>query len=82
MGSKMPLCMAPKGQDCKVCEICAGKALGHRLTEIGFNQHSCLKVVGSERGSVVVHINGSKYALGRGMAMKIIVEPVAGGEAT
>ncbi|PQV43117.1 FeoA family protein [Methanohalophilus euhalobius] len=78
MTSRIPLAMYPTGQTCRICDVCAGKGLKRRLMEMGLTPESIIQPLGCNRGSFLVLVNGTRYALGRGMANKIIVEPVYG----
>ena len=73
----MPLTMLSKGKGCRIREVRAGLELRRRLTEMGFTPSSSVRLIGCERGALLVSVNGTRYALGRGMAMKIMVEPDA-----
>lgn len=81
MTSRMPLTMSPPGQTCRICDVCAGRGLKRRLVELGLTQNSIIQPLGCSRGSLLVSVNGTRYALGRGMATKIMVEPVCEGGA-
>lgn len=70
----LPLIMMPEGVEGKVVEIRAGKGLLRRLTEMGFTENSVVKILSTNRGSLIVTVNNCKYALGKGMAMKIMVK--------
>ncbi|MCC4767183.1 ferrous iron transport protein A [Methanosarcina sp. DH1] len=72
---QIPLPMLSEGKDCKIREVLAGKDLKRRLTEMGFTPSSSIRLIGCERGNLLVNVNGARYALGKGMAMKIMVEP-------
>ncbi|WP_129598219.1 FeoA family protein [Methanohalophilus profundi] len=76
MTSKIPLSMFPSGQACQICDVCAGKGLKRRLVEMGLTPESIIQPLGCNRGSLLISVNGSRYALGRGMANKIMVQPV------
>lgn len=75
MTTRMPLTMLSEGKDCRIKEIRAGMGLKRRLTEMGFTPSSSVRLIGCERGNLLVNVNGARYALGKGMAMKIMVEP-------
>ncbi|MFW5987293.1 MAG: FeoA family protein [Methanohalophilus sp.] len=81
MKSQMPLAMSPSGQSCRICEVCAGRGLKRRLLEFGLTPNSIIQPLGCRKGSILVSVNGTRYALGRGMATKIMVEPVCEGAA-
>lgn len=74
MTASLPLQMAPVGKDLQVTGIAAGRGLARRLAELGFNEHSIVRVIKSlGHGPLIVQLNNSRFALGRGMAMKIMV---------
>ncbi|MHC1754721.1 MAG: ferrous iron transport protein A [Methanosarcina sp.] len=75
MAPQMPLTMLSEGKGCRIREVRAGHNLKRRLTEMGFTPSSSVRLIGCERGALLVSVNGTRYALGRGMAMKIMVEP-------
>lgn len=77
MTPQMPLTMLSEGKNCRVREVRAGKDLKRRLIEMGFTPSSSVRLIGCERGSLLINVNGTRYALGKGMAMKIMVEPDA-----
>ncbi|HID71462.1 MAG TPA: ferrous iron transport protein A [Thermoplasmata archaeon] len=69
------LSFVQEGKKCRVKAIEAGRGLVRRLREMGFNENVVVEVVKSNgiRG-VIVQLNNSRFALSRGMSMKIIVE--------
>jgi ferrous iron transport protein A len=73
MFQAMPLAMLPEGEEGKVASINAGHGLKRHLVEMGFCENSVVKIHRADRGALVVIVNGSKYALGKGMATKIMV---------
>jgi ferrous iron transport protein A len=53
--------------------------LERRLAELGFTAGARVKVLHSTGpGPVLVLVRGSRVALGRGLAMRILVEPAEG----
>lgn len=76
----MPLLMLPEGKTGRVCGINAGKKLSRRLFEMGFATDVPVQVQRGNCGALVVIVNGMKYALGRGMALKIMVQDPQGKE--
>ena len=53
----------------------AGHGLSRRLIEMGFVEGASVTVLRADRrGPIIVSVNDCKYALGRGMAMKIMVK--------
>lgn len=77
MTPQMPLTMLSEGKDCRIREVRAGKDLKRRLTEMGFTPSSSVRLIGCQKGNLLVSVNGTRYALGKGMAMKIMIEPDA-----
>ena len=71
----IPMAMLCEGDEAKVCEVRAGRGLMRRLVEMGFTEDSSVKMLKYDRGSLIVLVNGVRYALGRGMGMKIMVCP-------
>lgn len=74
MAPIVPLVMMPEGKDIKIISINAGNCLLNRLRSMGFIENRLLKVKKGVNGSLIVSINGSDYALGMGMASKIMVQ--------
>ena len=74
MAPIMPLAMMSEGKMSKIISINAGRCLMERLRSMGFVENTLLKVKNYNMGSIVVDINGSSYALGKGMATKIMVQ--------
>ncbi len=69
--------MAPEGRLVRIVEIRAGGRAMMRLMELGLVPGSnirVLKVLGS--GPLLLDVKGSRIALGRGIAMKVLVEVV------
>ncbi|MCK4614430.1 MAG: ferrous iron transport protein A [Thermoplasmata archaeon] len=75
MAPVMPLQMAPEGKELRVTSINAGRGLTRRLIEMGFNERALVKVLNSHgRGALIVQLNDARFAISRGMAMKIMVD--------
>lgn len=75
----MPLAMLALGSEGRVLEIRGGRGLVKRLSDLGFTYGTRVRVVhshGSWSGPVAVDVKDSRIALGRGIAMKIMVEEV------
>jgi len=70
-----PLAMLPQGSSVKVIRIVGGKGIIRRLIEMGFTPGENVKILHSDfSGPILVNVKGSRVALGRGVAMKIIVD--------
>jgi len=71
----MPLALLPDGSRGIVRIVVGGFGMRRRLRELGFTEGEEICVLkGGRPGPVVVLIRGSKVALGRGVAMKVLVE--------
>ena len=70
----VPLAFLLPNQRGIVREIRGGRGLVRRLVELGFTPNSEVTIVKSNPGPILVSIKGSRIALGRGVAMKILVE--------
>ena len=76
-GKLLPLAFLPEGSRALIREIRGGYGVSRRLAELGFTLNAEVKVVrSSSPGPILVEIKGSRIALGRGIAMKILVEEV------
>jgi len=73
---KIPLAMLPENNEAKVVEIRGGRGLVRRLSELGFTPGTTVKLLFSNSpGPALVDVRGSRIALGRGLLMKIFVDP-------
>ena len=73
----MDLSQAKSGELVRVKEILGGQRAVTRLREMGLVEGALVKVIDKPIiGPIIVEVNGTKIALGRGMAKKVIVEPV------
>ena len=74
-GRVMPLALLPDGSKGVVRMVVGGFGMRRRLRELGFTEGEEVRVLkGGGPGPVVVLIRGSRIALGRGVAMKVLVE--------
>lgn len=76
MSKAIPLGMATEGAKVKVIALNGGQTLSKRLTEMGIHIGSELLVRQRQGGGLVVSRGELKFALGGGMAHKILVEPL------
>lgn len=70
--------MADEGARVRVVALRGGVGLERRLTDMGLNVGSELTVKQRRGDALVVCRGETRFALGDGMAHKIIVEPLAG----
>ncbi len=71
-----PLSLADPGQRLQVVALMGGTGLDRRLTEMGLNVGAELVVRQREGGGVVVMRGETRFALGGGMAHRIMVAPL------
>jgi ferrous iron transport protein A len=73
----MPLAMARAGELVTVTGVRAGWGLQRRLADMGLTPGVQIRVINSQTpGPVLIDLRGSRVALGRGIAQKIVVEKV------
>ena len=71
----MPLSMVSPGEQVQVVSVSAGWGLQRRLADMGLTPGLKVRVVRSHRfGALVLDVRGSRLALGRGLARKIMVK--------
>ena len=71
-----PLLLAGAGERVRVVALRGGAALDKRLTQMGINVGAELTVLLREGGGLVVLRGESRFALGGGMAHRILVAPL------
>jgi ferrous iron transport protein A len=77
MAATIPLAMLQENCEAIVVEVNGGMGLIRRLAELGFTNGTRVKVLHSTPpGPILVMVRGSRIALGRGLAMKIMVNPL------
>ena len=75
--SCFPLMMADEGVRVRVVALKGGAGLDRRMTEMGLNVGAELVVRQRQGGGMVVMRGETRFALGGGMAHKIMVAPGA-----
>lgn len=75
----MPLSMASPGIEVKLVAIHGGRRMRQRLADLGLTPGTILRVVHADFGGplIVAFKDDARLALGRGVAHKIMVEPLA-----
>ncbi|MDP2195967.1 MAG: FeoA family protein [Rhodocyclaceae bacterium] len=73
--SSFPLMMADEGARVRVIALMGGAVLGKRMTEMGLNVGAELVVRQRQGGGLIVMRGETRFALGGGMAHKIMVTP-------
>ena len=76
MNLRVPLAFLSENKQATVVEVIGGRGLVRRLYELGFTPGTKVRVISSSSpGPVLVDVKGARIALGRGITMKIIVNP-------
>jgi len=70
-----PLSMAGEDVLVRICALRAGRGLTRRLTELGLNIGSEIRIVRRQGAGLLVARGEGRIALGAGMAAKILVIP-------
>lgn len=73
--------MANEGEHLRVVALMGGMGLDRRMTEMGLNVGAELVVRSRQGGGVVVMRGETRFALGSGMAHKIMVTPALASQA-
>ena len=66
----------PPGAKARVVRLEAGTRALRRLAEMGLTPGTIVEVLTDYGGPILVKVRGSVIAIGRGMARKVVVEPV------
>ncbi|HCO62184.1 MAG TPA: ferrous iron transport protein A [Clostridiales bacterium] len=69
----MPLTMLGNGQECTVQRITGKDEVRAFLKSLGFVEGGTVSVVNEVGGDLIVNVKGSRIALSRGMANRILV---------
>ena len=71
----MPLLALREGQEGTVVAINGGRGCTVRLMSMGIVPGKKIKIAGGRRGgAVLVSVNGTKFVIGRSLAMKVAVD--------
>lgn len=71
-----PLLFFNEGSKGKVYDIVGGSRFSKRLFEMGFNTGQEVEIIKNDIGPLIIGLDGSRVAIGRGMAQKIILIPL------
>ncbi len=75
----MPLAMAKPGERLIIKDITGGSGARMRLLSMGLRLKDEIEIVTNPRqGQIVVAVGFKRFALGRGLAQKIMVQPAEG----
>lgn len=77
-GAVLPLGFLQAGCDAVVRDLAGGKNLCQRLLEMGLVRGVSVRVVKNDMGCpLIISVGEGRLAIGRGMALKIMVEKVS-----
>jgi len=74
--NEIPLALLSPGSEGTVSHINAGRGLWSKLFGMGIGVGSRIKVLANDYRGIIILVGNMKFALGRGMAMKIFVKPL------
>jgi len=75
---RLPLVAARQGERLTIEEITGGSGARMRLITMGLRPGDVIDVITNlNDGQIVVALEGKRYALGRGLAQKVVVKPIA-----
>jgi len=72
----VPMSTLPPGTRAVVREIRAGRGLARRLMEMGLLPGSEVTILFNSAGPLVISVRGVTLSLGRGIASKVMVQPL------
>jgi len=73
----MLLTFAVPGREYRVVSLMGGRGFNRKLFEMGIKPGSTIRVIiNSGKGPILIGVNNLRFALGKGMASKIIVNPI------
>jgi len=76
----IPLSDAPEGVELQVVAVDArGWGRIRRLLEIGLTPGTRIRIVSRAPGPIIVEVRGTRFALGRGHARRVLVEVLGSG---
>lgn len=74
----LPLKNIRSGQPVVLVQISGGHRVAHRLAELGLTPGVQLEVLQNKGGPILLAVRGTRLAIGRGMANKVMVRSLEG----
>ena len=74
----LPLRSVTSGQPVVLVRISGGHRVAHRLAELGLTPGVQLEVLQNKGGPILLAVRGTRLAIGRGMANKVMVRSLEG----
>ncbi len=72
----IPLSMVAKGERVRLAKVRAGACMCSRLSALGLTPGVEMTIVQDAGGPLLLEVRNSRLAIGRGMAHRILVEPI------
>lgn len=80
VGALLPLGFLAPGKDAVVRDVVGEKGLRNRLQELGFARGRVVRIIQSQPcGPLIISLGEARVVLGRGAALRIMVEQLANG---
>ncbi|GEM_PF-322164 len=75
-GVVVPLTMLVPGEEAKIVALGQGGGRQHRFRRIGLREGKIVKLIATQpgRGPIVLDVEGTQLAIGRGMAQQILIQ--------
>lgn len=73
----MPLAMASPGERLRVEQLTGGKEARRQLEDLGLNLGTEIEVISANGGPMVLAVKGTRLAMGRGVAQKVLVSQIS-----
>jgi ferrous iron transport protein A len=70
----VPLLALREGDEGRVVAVMGGRGCSARLMAMGIVPGKKIKVDGKRGGAILVSVNGTRFVVGRGLAMKVAVD--------
>lgn len=70
----MPLIFVNKGEKARVEQINGGDTFSKKMMEMGFYKGMEIEIISNDNGLLIIGLDGSRIALGRAMAQRIMVQ--------
>jgi Fur family ferric uptake transcriptional regulator len=80
-GALLPLSEVEAGVRVRVEQFQCGRGMASRLTDLGLHPGTTLEVLGNSGfGPLLIAVKGARLGVGREMAQRILVQPLANGD--
>ena len=69
-----PIAVMPEGREVIISRIAGGGEFSRRLSELGLVPGARVQVVQNGGGAILLRVGDARFALGQGMAQKVLVD--------